>query len=138
MAFDSALAGTAFLAGRALFAVVVGYMALGNLLDPGQSIAYAKSKGVPLAGIAVPSGSLALVAGAVAVLLGVYPTVGAAAVVAVLAGLTPMMHDFWAFEGQDAQNEQFHFLKNAGLVGAGLLLFALAGVEWPYAVGVGL
>ena len=138
MAITGAAHSVAFLAGRALFAAVVGYLALGNLLDREASVGYAKSKGVPLAGIAVPLGSLGLIAGALAVLLGVYPGVGAAGIVAVLLPITLTMHDFWTLSGQDRQNEQIHFLKNIGLVGAALLFLSLAVSSWPYALGIRL
>jgi hypothetical protein len=48
------------------------------------------------------------------------------------------MHDFWTAEGQERQNEQIHFLKNAGLVGGALVFLALSTVSWPLAVGMGL
>ncbi|WP_276274123.1 DoxX family membrane protein [Haloarcula litorea] len=138
MAFSSAVSGTAFLLGRALFALVIGYLALGNLLDLESSVGYAKSKGAPLASITVPVGSFGLVAGALAVLAGIYPALGAIAVVGFLAPITVIMHDFWTMEGQDRQNEQIHFLKNVGLVGSALVFLALSTLSWPFAVGVGL
>jgi uncharacterized membrane protein YphA (DoxX/SURF4 family) len=138
MAFSSTLSGAAFLLGRVLFALVLGYLALGNLLDLESSVAYAESKGAPFASVTVPLGSLGLVAGAAAVLTGVYPAVGALAVVGFLVPITVVMHDFWTAEGQERQNEQIHFLKNAGLVGGALVFLALSTVSWPMAVGVGL
>ena len=53
MAFASTLTGTAFVLSRALFAVVIGYLALGNLLDLESSVGYAKHKGAPLPTISV-------------------------------------------------------------------------------------
>ncbi|WP_424016725.1 DoxX family protein [Halorientalis pallida] len=138
MAFFSTLAGAAFLAGRALFALVVGYLALGNLLDLEASVGYARSKGAPLAGVTVPLGSLGLVVGALAVLVGVYPAVGALVVLAFLTPITVVMHDFWTMDGQDRQNERIHFLKNVGLLGGALVFLALSTTTWPYAVGLGL
>ena len=138
MAFSSLLPGAAFVASRALFALVIGYLALGNLLDLETSVGYAQSKGVPLASVSVPLGSLGLIAGAAAILVGAYPALGALAVVAVLAPITVVMHDFWTMEGQDRQNERIHFLKNVGLIGSGLAFLALSTVSWPLAVGVAL
>jgi putative oxidoreductase len=127
------LAAVAFLGGRVAYAAVLGFMALGNLLDLGGSVAYAESKGVPVAGLAVPAGSLLLLAGAAVIALGTYPLVGAAAVAVFLVAVTPAMHDFWNMEGQQRDAEQAQFLKNAGLLGAAL---ALAGVaSWPLALG---
>lgn len=135
---DSTLGAGAFLAGRALFALVVGYLALGNLLDLESSVGYATHKGVPFASVAVPLGSLGLVAGSLAVLLGAYPAVGALAVVAVLTPITVVVHDFWTMEGDARQNEQIHFLKNAGLLGAAFVFAALSTTPWPLAAGLGL
>lgn len=138
MVFSSTLSGTAFLLSRVLFALVIGYLALGNLLDLESSVGYAKSKGAPLATISVPLGSLGLIAGALAVLTGVYPALGALAVIAFLVPITVIMHDFWTMESPDRQNERIHFLKNIGLIGSALVFLALSTVAWPLAVGMGL
>jgi DoxX. len=138
MVFAAAGSSIAFVAGRALFAVVVGYLAFGNLRDLESAVGYAESKGAPLASVSVPLGSLGLVAGALAVLTGIYPTVGALAIVAFLVPITVIMHDFWTMEGHDRQNEQIHFLKNVGLIGIALILAAVGTVPWPAAAGIGL
>lgn len=138
MVLTSQPADVAFLLARVLFGAVLGYLALGNLLDLAGSVAYADAKGVPLAGVSVPLGSLVLLAGAGSLVVGAYPAVGAVAVAAFLVVVTPAMHDFWTLEGQDARNERVHFLKNAGLLAAALVFLALASAPWPYAVGAGL
>ena len=138
MAVPPLVSDLAFLLGRALFAVVVGYLAVGNLLDLESAIGYAESKGAPLASITVPLGSLGLVTGALSVLVGVYPAVGVLAIVTFLIPITVIIHDFWTMEGQARQNEQIHFLKNVGLIGAALVFLALSTATWPLAVGVGL
>jgi uncharacterized membrane protein YphA (DoxX/SURF4 family) len=138
MAVPPVASDVAFLIGRALFAVVIGYLALGNLLDLESSVGYARSKGAPLASITVPLGSLGLIAGALAVLAGFYPAVGVLVMLAFLVPITVIMHDFWTMEGQARQNERVHFLKNVGLLGAALLFLTLSTNAWPLAVGVGL
>lgn len=138
MVFASILSETAFLLSRVLFALVIGYLALGNLLDLESAVGYAQSKGAPLASITVPVGSLGLIVGAVAVLTGVYPALGSLAIVAFLTPITGIMHDFWTMEGQNRQNEQIHFLKNVGLIGSALVFLALSTVSWPLAIGMGL
>ncbi|PSP79024.1 quinol oxidase [Halobacteriales archaeon QS_1_68_20] len=106
MTFETAGADLAFLAGRVLFAGVVGFLALGNLLDLGESVAYAQHKGVPAPRITVPFGSLALLAGAVSILVGAYPLLGAAAVVGLLVTITPVMHDFWTRRARTARTRR--------------------------------
>ena len=135
MVFETALGSAGLLAGRVVFAAVLGFLALGNLRDLDETVAYAESKGAPAARLTVPLGSVALVAGAASILLGVTPALGALAVIGFLVGVTPVMHDFWNQEGMDRQNEQIHFLKNAGLAGAALVFLAVAATPWPYAVG---
>lgn len=124
-----------FLAGRAIVAVVLGFLALGNLLDLEASVGYADHKGVPAASVAVPIGSLALLAGSLALLLGVYPRLGAAVVIGFLAVVTPAMHDFWTMSGQEREAELAQFLKNVALVGTALAFLAIDPATWPYAFG---
>jgi hypothetical protein len=49
MTAPPAVSDVAFLLCRALFAVVVGYLALDNPLDFESPVGYARSKGAPLA-----------------------------------------------------------------------------------------
>jgi len=138
MVFESTLSGVALLLGRGLFAAVLGYLALGNLLDLENTVGYAEHKGAPLPRLMVPLTSLALIAGAASILVGAFPALGTLFVLGFLVGVTPVMHDFWTQEGMDRQNEQIHFLKNAGLAGAALVFLALSTTPWPYAVGASL
>lgn len=136
MALDGPVAGGAFLLGRALFAAVLGFLALGNLLSLEETVAYAKSKGAPAPRLTVPVTSLALLAGAGSVLLGVFPLLGALAVLVFLIGVTPVMHDYWNQDGMDRQTEQVQFLKNVGLAGGAVVFAAISSTAWPYAVGL--
>jgi len=87
---------------------------------------YAQSKGVPTPKAAVAFSGLLLLVGGLSILLGIYPTVGAIALVLFLAPVTFMMHAFWKV--QDAQmkmGEQVNFMKNLALLGAVLMLLAI-------------
>jgi uncharacterized membrane protein YphA (DoxX/SURF4 family) len=128
------LAAAAFLAGRLVYAGALLALVAGNVLDYSASVAYADSKGVPLPAVAVPAGSLLVVAGAASFALGAYPVLGAAAVVAFLLPVTVLMHDFWTMEGQQRGAEYAQFVKNAALAGSALVLAGVAG-GWPYALG---
>ena len=135
MTLEATGAGEALLAGRVLFAVVLGVLAVGNLLEFEETVAYAASEGAPAPQLTVPVATLGLLAGAGSILLGTLPLLGALAVIGFLVGVTPVMHDFWNQEGTDRQNEWIHFLKNVGLAGTALLFAALATIDWPYAIG---
>jgi uncharacterized membrane protein YphA (DoxX/SURF4 family) len=79
-----------------------------------------------------------LVFGGLGILLGVFPTLAAGAVVVFLLVTTPMMHDFWAAPEEDQMTEMTAFLKNVALFGAAVGFLALSGSSWPLAVGIGL
>ncbi len=80
-----------------------------------------------------------LIAGGLSIALGVYPLVGAAAIALFFLGVTPVMHDFWTVDDpEQRQSEMTDFLKNARLFGAALVLVAVSGTAWPYALNIGL
>jgi len=70
---------------------------------------------------------IAQMAGAGAMVLGIFPRLAAAGLAASLVPTTFAAHRFWEIEDEQARNAQVtQFLKNAGIVG-GLLLVA----AWP-------
>ena len=133
---ETGVESVGFLGARLLFGAVLAYLAFRNYLALEQSIEYARSKGAPMPEIGVPLGSLLLAGGAISIVLGGYPLLGALSVVLFLVGITPIMHDFWALEDQEAQNERIHFLKNVGLLAGALVFLLLADQPWPYAIDV--
>ncbi|SEN85434.1 Uncharacterized membrane protein YphA, DoxX/SURF4 family [Halorientalis persicus] len=138
MVFDTGGAGVAFLLGRVLFGAILAFTGLNQLLNLDAMVPYADAKGVPAAGLLVPITAGMLLSGGLAVALGVYPVLGAGAIALFLLVTTPVMHDFWAASGEEKQSEMNSFLKNTAMLGGALVFLALGGVEWPYAVGVGL
>jgi len=127
-----------FTLGRVLYGGFFLASGINHFREYKMMSAYAQSKGVPrlLAPVAVLGTGAMLTAGAVSLLLGVKPKLGSAAVITFLAGVSPVMHDFWRQEGQARENEMIHFMKNTALLGGAL---ALAGVEepWPISLPVG-
>lgn len=138
MTLEATGTAEALLIARTLFAAVLGYLALGNLLDLSGAIDYAASKGAPLPRLLVPATSFALLAGAAAILIGAYPALGAITILAFFIGVTPVMHDFWNETGMERDNEEYHFLKNVGLAAGAMVFLALSATTWPYALGIGL
>jgi uncharacterized membrane protein YphA (DoxX/SURF4 family) len=67
-------------------------------------------------------------------LLGVKPKLGALAIIGFLAGVSPVMHDFWRSENpEERQRNMIDFMKNAALAGGAL---ALMGVDEPWEASV--
>lgn len=138
MALESTAGGLAFLAGRLVFGVLLGFMGLNHLTDLDGMSGYAEAKGVPAPRVAVAASGLALVAGGLSLALGVYPLLGGVAIALFFLVVTPVMHDFWTVDDpEQRQGEMTDFLKNATLLGAALAFAALAGTTWPYALNVG-
>ncbi len=127
---------TAFLLGRLLFGGYFLYSGIHHFKDHEMLTQYTGSKNVPAPGLAVTATGLALVFGGTSILLGVKPKIGTAAVLGFLAGVSPIMHDFWRVQDREQRmNEMVNFTKNLALAGGTL---ALMGVEepWPASVPV--
>ena len=89
----------------------------------GSSIQFAASQGVPMAGFFVPlAGVIALLGGA-SILVGYRAKEGAWLIVLYLAPVTLMIHRFWNVDAPAAALlQQIHFMKNASMLGAALLI----------------
>ncbi len=80
--------------------------------------------------VAVTATGAALIAGGASVILGTQPKWGVAAIAGFLAGVSPLMHDFWNIEDPNQRmNEMINFSKNVALAGGAL---ALMGMEEPW------
>ena len=127
----------AFLIGRLVFGGFFLYNGINHLKERKSLAQYAQSKNVPMAEAAVSATGVALIAGGTSILLGLKPKLGAAAIAGFLAGVSPIMHDFWSVEDpQQRMNEMINFSKNVALLGSAI---AFMGVEepWPASVPVG-
>ncbi|MFZ0771554.1 MAG: DoxX family protein [Candidatus Sulfotelmatobacter sp.] len=121
--------GPIVLLGRFLFVLI--FLMSGPRHFLSETIGYAASQGVPLASVAVPiSGALALFGG-VSILLGYRAKLGAWLIVLFLAGVTPMMHNFWAVtDPMMHQMQLIMFMKNVSMLGGALLISQLGSGPW--------
>jgi putative oxidoreductase len=127
----------AFLLGRVIFGGFFLYSGIHHFQERKTLAQYAGSKGVALPDLAVGATGVLLLAGGSSILLGIKPKLGTLAVMTFLAGVSPLMHDFWSADDSNQKQEQMiHFMKNLALLGGAL---ALMGVEepWPVSVPVG-
>lgn len=123
-----------FLIGRLLFGGFFILSGINHLRNRKQMAPYAQSKGVPEPELTVALTGIPLLIGGTSILLGVKPKFGALAILGFLAGVSPVMHDFWRNEDpNERQNNQINFLKNLALAGGAL---ALMGVEEPWEASV--
>ena len=123
-----------FLLGRLIFGGFFLYNGIHHFQQRKQMAQYAATKGVPAAEAAVVGTGVALTVGGASILLGVKPKIGTLAVLGFLAGVSPVMHNFWKLDDpQMRENEMINFGKNLAMAGAAL---ALLGVEEPWEASV--
>ncbi|MFB6361580.1 MAG: UbiA family prenyltransferase [Halobacteriales archaeon] len=128
----------AFLIGRMLFGLVLFFMAFNNLADLSNIADQIGAAGVPFPRVATIGASLPLLAAAVSIALGLYPTIGAGYLVVFMIATTVTVHNFLGIEDDTEQENQiFHFLKNLLILAAALVFLsvALGGADWAYGLG---
>jgi putative oxidoreductase len=126
-----------FLLGRLIFGGFFLYNGLHHLQERKAMAQYTSSKGVPAPELAVTATGALLVAGGASVLLGIKPKWGTLAIVTFLAGVSPVMHDFWKSDDPNRrQNDMAHFMKNMAMLGAAM---AFMGMDepWPVSIPIG-
>lgn len=123
-----------FLIGRLIFGGFFIYNGIHHFQERRNLAQHAQAKKVPVPGVAVAATGAAMIAGGASILLGVKPKLGALAIIGFLAGVSPVMHDFWKAEDPNQRmNDMVNFGKNMALLGAAL---ALMGVEEPWPASV--
>jgi uncharacterized membrane protein YphA (DoxX/SURF4 family) len=119
-----------FLIGRILFGGFFLYSGIDHLRHRNDKANYSASKGVPAPQAAVTATAVPLILGGASMLLGIKPKWGAMAILGFLAGVSPIMHDFWRNEDpNERMNNMVNFSKNLALAGGAL---ALMGVDEPW------
>ena len=123
-----------FLIGRILFGGFFLYNGINHLMQRKTLASYSASKGVPKPEVAVTATAVPLIVGGTSMLLGLKPKWGAIAIMGFLAGVSPIMHDFWRNQDPNERvNNMTSFMKNLVLAGGAL---ALLGVEEPWEASV--
>lgn len=92
---------------------------------------------MPAPKAAVAGSGVLLILGGVSLLLGVLPMIGCILLLIFLAGVSPMMHDFWRIhDPQQRASEMINFTKNLALAGAVLMILVMPGL-WPLSLWIG-
>lgn len=133
-ALDPRLLDAAFVVGRLLFGGLLAFMALPHFTKLAMLAQYAAGRRVPFPKPAVLGAGVALLAGALSILLGVYPWIGVALLTIFFLPVTLMMHSFW--KDTDPMQRMANLInleKNLVILGAAWM-FLLIPDPWPYAV----
>lgn len=125
-----------FLIGRRLFGGYFLHSRIHHFQQRSSLAQYAAAKGVPAPDIAVSATGALLIAGGASILAGIKPKIGTAAIAGFLAGVSPIMHDFWRIkEPNQKMNDMINFSKNLALLGGTLALMSVT-EPWPASVPV--
>jgi len=123
------------LVGRLLFGGLFLYNGINHFQNRAAMTGYAAYKGVPMPSLAIIGSGLWLVICGLSVILGLRPDVGLLMSVIFLAGVTPVMHNYWTASDPNARlADSINFQKNMALLGAALVMLAVPR-PWPYSVG---
>jgi uncharacterized membrane protein YphA (DoxX/SURF4 family) len=123
-----------FLIGRILVGAFYLYNALHHFLSYSMLTEYAKSKGVPLPGVAVAGAGILLFVAGVTILLGWHPELGVASLVVFFIPVTFLMHNFWAEAQPQKTTDLVNFTKNIALMGSALMFLKIS-KPWPFSLG---
>lgn len=130
---------TAMLVGaRLLFGVVVAFTGLNHFLDLEGMAGYAEFKGLPAPRLSVLASGVVLVLGGIGIIAGAFPLLSSLLVAGFLLVAGLVMHDFWAVDEGERENELNHFLKNVAMAGGALAIGALSTQSWALGLGIGL
>lgn len=122
----SASQSTAFRLGRLLYGGILAQMAVDGLRNVDERAQYADAKNIPMPKVATAVSHWLLLIGGAGIVLWRLPKLAAMSVVTFFIGVTPMMHNFWAVDEEQKQQETINFLKNSALLGSALLVLGVA------------
>ena len=110
---------------RLMIAIIFLMSAVGNKIPNFSSVVgYMTSEGVPFATPMLIGAIAFLIAGSLSIVVGYHTRIGAGLLLVFLVLATYFFHDFWNFEGAEAQPQMIQFMKNLSLMGTMLFLIA--------------
>lgn len=112
--------------GRLMISAIFLLSAVGNKIPNFNDTVDSMAKeGVPIPQVALVGAIVFLIAGSSSIILGYKARFGAALLLVFLILATYYFHDFWTFEGQQAQQQMINFMKNVSLMGTMIFLMAV-------------
>ncbi len=110
--------------GRILIAYIFIQSGLGKIGNFAGTAAYMASKGVPIPEFFLVGAIILELGGALSLVLGWKVQWGALALLVFTLPTTLIIHNFWAVEAAQVQNQMNHFLKNFSIMGAFIYIIA--------------
>ena len=123
-----------FLAGRILLGGMFFMFGMNHVTQFSDMASFAQAKEVPFPKTSVALGGVALIAGGLSLVLGLYPVAGAWVLIGFLIPTTLLIHNFWAMHDLASRTiETVNFYKNLGLLG-GVIATLQVPRPWPYSL----
>jgi len=123
-----------FLLGRLIFGGFFLNSAYSHLFKSSGMVGYARSKKVPAPRLAIMGSGVLILLGSLSIILGVYPKLGALAIVLFLVPVSIAMHAYWNETDPGARGMQkIQFWKNMALLGAALMTLMIV-EPWAYSL----
>lgn len=88
------------------------------------------AKGIPAPAVANGIAIALMLLGGVSLVLGYKARLGAAMLLVFLVLAAYYFHDFWHYQGNDAEQQMIHFMKNVAMMGAMLVIIANGPGAW--------
>ncbi|MGH9134103.1 MAG: DoxX family protein [Ilumatobacteraceae bacterium] len=127
-----------FLIGRIVFGLIFLLYGVRHLTQTEGSAGYAAFKKVPSPRAMVLFTGVAMLVGAVAIILGIWMDLAALGVAVFVIAAALFMHRFWEEDDpQTRQVEMAQFMKNVAIAGGALILVSVAKVA-PYTITDGV
>ncbi len=118
---------TVFTVGRIIFGLYWLLAAFNHIKNHKGMTGYAASKGIPAPGVSVIISTILLIVGGLSIITGYMVFIGLIALIVFLVGVTFTMHAFWKeSDPMTKMNSMINFQKNIALIGALLMLLAIA------------
>jgi putative oxidoreductase len=122
----SKIGGIAAVIGRVMIATIFLMSAVGNKIPNfAQTTEYMTANGVPMPSLALVGAIVFLVVGSLSIVFGYRARIGAALLLVFLILATYFFHNFWAYEGQEQQQQMIHFMKNLSMMGTMVFIMAV-------------
>ena len=127
-----------FLLGRIVFSLVFLLYGVRHLTQTEGSAGYAAYKKVPSPRMMVLFTGVAMIAGGLAIILGIWMDLAALGIAIFVLAAGFFMHRFWEeIDDQTRQIEMAQFMKNVSIAGAALILVAVS-EHAPYTITDGV
>jgi putative oxidoreductase len=128
------------IAARVLLSQIFLFSAASHVWSWGGTTQYMTGHGMIFVDLMLAGAVTFLLLGGLSVLLGYYARVGSLLLIVFLVLVTPIFHNFWAYEATDAQHQMqmINFMKNTGLAGGLLMVLAFGSgglsldAFWPW------